>query len=307
MKVLILVDQLNWAYHSIAKSLVDFNVRKDVSIDIEHIKGNVDRIKSIYKKYDRFLVMGFQTFSKVQFLPKKKTLTGIHSYQAWDGRKTSPSNVIYPNKDLIHFLNKFLGVNVISNSLFDIFKKSGVKKLHITENGVDTSVFVPNRGRRDREFTVGFSGNNAHDWNKGINEIIVPAAKKVGVNLKVAMRKDGSYLKYKDMPSFYHGIDCYICASSSEGFGLSVVEAGACGIPVISTKTGISVDLIENGVDSFLVDRTVDDVCDKIKILKSDREMCDSFGNILLKKVRKRFDWKVITPYWIDFISTNGE
>ena len=37
------------------------------------------------------------------------------------------------------------------------------------------------------------------------------------------------------MPKFYNKLDIY-CASSSEGFSLSVLEASATGIPVISTK-----------------------------------------------------------------------
>jgi glycosyltransferase involved in cell wall biosynthesis len=39
-----------------------------------------------------------------------------------------------------------------------------------------------------------------------------------------------------------------------EPFGLSVVEAMACGTPVIATRRGSMPELIEDGVNGFLVD-----------------------------------------------------
>lgn len=37
-----------------------------------------------------------------------------------------------------------------------------------------------------------------------------------------------------DMPGFYRNFDCYIHMSRGEGFSLTQIEAGACGLPVIS-------------------------------------------------------------------------
>lgn len=39
-------------------------------------------------------------------------------------------------------------------------------------------------------------------------------------------------------PKFYNGCDCFVCASFSEPFGMPIVEALACGRPVISTRCG---------------------------------------------------------------------
>jgi glycosyltransferase involved in cell wall biosynthesis len=40
----------------------------------------------------------------------------------------------------------------------------------------------------------------------------------------------------------------------AEPFGLSVIEAMACGTPVIATRRGSMPELIEDGVNGFLVD-----------------------------------------------------
>ena len=46
---------------------------------------------------------------------------------------------------------------------------------------------------------------------------------------------------FGDMPEWYSHIDVLICASESEGTPNPVLEALACGVPVISTHVGIPV------------------------------------------------------------------
>ncbi len=47
--------------------------------------------------------------------------------------------------------------------------------------------------------------------------------------------------------------DVFVMPSLMEGLGLSVIEAQACGIPVVASKIGGLVDLIEDGKTGFLV------------------------------------------------------
>jgi glycosyltransferase involved in cell wall biosynthesis len=47
--------------------------------------------------------------------------------------------------------------------------------------------------------------------------------------------------------------DGWLMPSHSEGFALPVLEAMACRTPVISTRTGIGPDIIEDGVNGYLV------------------------------------------------------
>jgi len=48
--------------------------------------------------------------------------------------------------------------------------------------------------------------------------------------------------------------DVFVMPSLMEGLGLSVMEAQACGIPVIASRVGGLVDLIEDGTSGYLVD-----------------------------------------------------
>lgn len=49
---------------------------------------------------------------------------------------------------------------------------------------------------------------------------------------------------------------CHVCVqpSLSEGFGLALVEAMGCSVPVISTRVGAAPDLIQSGVSGWLVE-----------------------------------------------------
>jgi glycosyltransferase involved in cell wall biosynthesis len=48
-----------------------------------------------------------------------------------------------------------------------------------------------------------------------------------------------------DVPSFLGGLDLFVSASHSEAFGLAIVEAMACGVPVVATMTGGACEIIE--------------------------------------------------------------
>jgi glycosyltransferase involved in cell wall biosynthesis len=55
----------------------------------------------------------------------------------------------------------------------------------------------------------------------------------------------------------YSKCDLWLCGSRSEGFHLPPIEAMACRCPVVSTRVGGPLDIVEDGVNGFLVD--VDD------------------------------------------------
>ncbi len=46
-------------------------------------------------------------------------------------------------------------------------------------------------------------------------------------------------VSYADLPAAYHAADYLLCVSRYEGFGLTMLEAWACGIPVVTANVGI--------------------------------------------------------------------
>ena len=58
-----------------------------------------------------------------------------------------------------------------------------------------------------------------------------------------------------DMTNFYKELDIFILPSiQPEPFGLVVIEAMSMGLPVVATNHGGPTEIIENGIDGFLVD-----------------------------------------------------
>jgi len=55
-----------------------------------------------------------------------------------------------------------------------------------------------------------------------------------------------------DMPAVCNGLDVVVDAALREAFGMVVVEAAACGKPVIGTRAGGIPEIITHGVDGFL-------------------------------------------------------
>jgi glycosyltransferase involved in cell wall biosynthesis len=62
-----------------------------------------------------------------------------------------------------------------------------------------------------------------------------------------------------DLISLYKTADLFLLASAFEGYGMTLIEAGAAGCPIVTTKVGIAkTDLFKNGENSYVCD--VDDV-----------------------------------------------
>lgn len=62
----------------------------------------------------------------------------------------------------------------------------------------------------------------------------------------------GDEVPINDLPGCYAAADCFVYCSRGEGFGLPVVEAGACGIPVISTYNTAMTEYLDEDT-AFLV------------------------------------------------------
>jgi glycosyltransferase involved in cell wall biosynthesis len=55
------------------------------------------------------------------------------------------------------------------------------------------------------------------------------------------------------LPELYRGASVYLQTSYEEGLGMSVLEAMACGVPVVSTETAGTRETVVNGVTGWLI------------------------------------------------------
>lgn len=208
-------------------------------------------------------------------------------------------------KSMLQYARKY---TVSSKKLWDIYNALDIPKpsVEITD-GVDINKFYPtNKDRfkniKNKKIVVGWVGNSS--WNgdlnsdhKGIMTIIKPAIEELkaeGINIELQCAdKNNSYVPYEKMPEYYQNIDLYVCASKDEGTPNPVLEAMACGIPVISTDVGIIREVFGQKQKKYILkERTVEclknTIKDFIENLDSVQELIDENLNQI-----KEWTWEI--------------
>lgn len=90
-----------------------------------------------------------------------------------------------------------------------------------------------------------------------------------------------------------HAHDVVVLPSLFEGFGLVILEAMAQGTPVITTDHTAGPDMIQDGVDGFLIPiRSADAVAEKLELLGKDRERLMSMKQAAKRKVQAH-GWQI--------------
>lgn len=96
------------------------------------------------------------------------------------------------------------------------------------------------------------------------------------------------------MPELYAECDIYVQPSIIEPFGIAVLEAMACGKPVIGTRVGGMIDTIADGETGFLVNSKDSKVLTERIIMLNDEKLRKKLGKNARERVVKRFDWNKI-------------
>jgi glycosyltransferase involved in cell wall biosynthesis len=319
--VLIITDKPGWSYDTIAKGLVRYNTREDLTLDIAAASDQMAFIEREHHRYDLIFPLGWtQIISKkkkqpyqdlLPFLDRRKLITGIHSHRSWDDYASTPEHAPPPPAALLERLAELNGINIISRRLYGIFERAGLRNIVLTENGVDTELFCPaqpvNADRR-KPLVLGFSGSKdiaKHDFLKGFSEFIEPLNAIPNVKIRVLGGRGDHQVTREEMPALYNQVDLYICASTSEGFSQSVLEAAACGRGVISTRVGGCEDLIETGYNGYFIRRDLGEIKALVTRLEADRQHVRQLGEHNRQVVLERYAWPVKVRDWLRFIEAH--
>jgi len=105
-----------------------------------------------------------------------------------------------------------------------------------------------------------------------------------------------------EMPFLYRECDVYVQPSIIEPYGIAVLEAMACGKPVIGTKVGGMQDTIKDGATGFLVEPgNAEEIADRIMILR-DGDKRAGMGKMAREWVVDNFDWMAIGKRYQEII-----
>jgi phosphatidylinositol alpha-1,6-mannosyltransferase len=88
-----------------------------------------------------------------------------------------------------------------------------------------------------------------------------------------------------------------------EGFGIAVIEAASCQMPVVASRLEGLQDAIKDGENGFLVEpENAEAYAEKIKILLADPTALKQFGMKARHYVIDHFHWKIIASHYLEII-----
>jgi glycosyltransferase involved in cell wall biosynthesis len=91
--------------------------------------------------------------------------------------------------------------------------------------------------------------------------------------------------------SYLTAADIFVLPSLSEGFSIVSLEAMACGLPVIATKVGVLPEIIENGVNGFLIDSgEPKEIAEKVLQLLGSEDLREEISENNKRKA-KDYNW----------------
>ncbi|MDI6717446.1 MAG: glycosyltransferase family 4 protein [Patescibacteria group bacterium] len=197
-----------------------------------------------------------------------------------------------------------------------LFAKRTFLEKGISENkiihvpyGVDLSDFrqIP---KNDNVFRVIFVGGMAlrkgvHYLLQSFSELNLPNSELLLVGsltdeIKPFFKKyEGKFrwagtVPQKNLYKYYSQSSVFVLNSIEDGFGMVIIQAMACGLPVICTENTGGPDIVRNGKDGFIIPiRDIEKLKEKLLYLYNNKKILKQMSQSAKERVSKGFTWDV--------------
>ena len=240
----------------------------------------------------------------------KPVILNYHSGQAEDHLRRYPKTAI----PIIKLADRLV---VPSNFLVDVFSKFGIRAEAIF-NTVDFSCFKYRK--RDRLRPIVFANRNLESHYNvecalrafALVQRQVPEARLIVAgdgSQRARLHAVASELELKNtefvgavpperMPAMYDGADIYVNSSDVDNMPLSILEAFACGLPVVTTDAG-GIPYIVTDLETGLLVRRKDHqaMADSILRLLTDNALAAKLASRAHDECRK-YEWSAVSNEW---------
>lgn len=314
-RIALITDVDYWAFGNIARQ-IEKNLSHKYDIELISFEDcDWDPIKLIFRTSDCHILHFFwremipiitnpETYSEYLKSTDTSAENFVHDYLDKKVLSTSVYDHLFLNTEeitsRISLFNKF-NYYVSSNKLNDIYKSIECYPDPVTviEDGIDDTLFYPIGLERfknlERPLVVGWVGNSK--WAegetdfKGFRSIIKPLIEELkleGYNLQESYcDRVEKFVPHDEMVHYYEGIDVLLCMSLIEGTPNPVLEAMACGVPVISTDVGIVPQVFGPKQKEYIVERTKEGLKEKIIDLIQNRTKLKVLSKENLEYIQK--------------------
>jgi N-acetyl-alpha-D-glucosaminyl L-malate synthase BshA len=306
------IHRFKWLNPNPFKALVHFKGFKDNLRLVTYIISLFFNLLWIMRKYNNDIIHAHSTVPTglvgviVAKIIRKPVFVTSHGMDI----NNFENNSIF--KKLITFsLNNCNKAIAVSEDLAKkmIYLKINQKNITVLRNAVDTNRFKPLKSKelrkyykiKDNEILILFVGYL--DTFKGIFELINAfyEINKKSTNFKLMMVGEGpkddelkriisqlhleKYVIFtgKIFPTnihkYYQAADIFVLPSYSEGLPLSILEAMACGLPIVTTNVGGIPEVVKNGENGFIIpSKNRQLLAQKLEIIAYNLDLRKKFG-----------------------------
>ncbi|MBA7646554.1 Mannosylfructose-phosphate synthase [subsurface metagenome] len=226
----------------------------------------------------------------------------------------------------------------IQKELFKKYYNFESNNIEVIPPGVNVHIYKPlNKDEKENQLSTPekyifclsrIDANKGHDYLlyafdivrsniKDIHLIIgggSPKPKQVELEVKAKMREIISEHEMEDrvriigyvpdelMAPYYRQAELFVLPSKFEPFGMTALEAMACGTPVITSNLGGIKENFTSGKDGILVDPSnKEELAESMINLLNDTEFADKIGKEGYKTVKEKFSWEAIAKRTLEF------
>jgi len=231
-------------------------------------------------------------FSKVKYLYTKKNNSWS---KRWLLKSMLSNHIVYDNPNMKERFFKSFFLN---------------RKASFIPHGVDLSIFKPIKQEDSKRFNLCCLGNIVENKNQAqIIEALNELPDNVHLNLygkedenyrftlnnlvaKYSLQNRVhflGYIKNQEIPNIMSHQKLFVLASKKEGLPVSILEALACGIPVLSSNSGGGSSYILDTENSGFIFTSTKDLVEKIKLMMINKELYKRLSLNAVANVKERF------------------
>lgn len=287
-RILFLCDRAGWAYDNEARSLAS-RLHSDFLFDIRYVAEEpvIDD-----QAYDLVYVFWWGERYHRRFVAGGTTVVKEISSHRWEVDRTFGPHS--PEEAVERYMRDAEFLVTTSLRLRRRFERAHPRVLHYPL-GVDRQLF---EFRREREGPIqyGWAGN-VEDPQKGVRDILVPACDG---HFELALAKGD--IPLAKMGDFYNSIDVICIASIAEGTPLPLLEAMACGCFPVATDVGVVPEVVENGRNGLIVERTPEAFRRALRWCREHPEHVRRVGRENARLIRETRSWETVSGEYADVI-----
>lgn len=324
-KIALIVDTVNWAFYNNANNIKKYLSEKyDVTIiPTSYLENSLFHLYLLLEDYD--LIHFFWRYElyydnnealdwilKEDGLDKNRFLADKLNY---DKITTGVYDHLFINDNFEitkSIFSRVKNYTVSSSKLLEIYNNLDLKykPTRVITDGVNLELFYPINLERfdfkkERKIVIGWVGNSNWSGNfdhKGLKTILDPAIDELideGYNItKNYADSNQGFIPYTEMVNYYSKIDILVCSSKSEGTPGPILEAMACGVPVISTDVGVVKDALGKKQQKYILkQRTVKEMKNKIKNMIKNIQQMKSLSDENIRQAEKYSFEKIAKEY----------